>query len=135
MSQTVDEEKNQECLVIGTESGSILILESTGMEVKQEITIPSVAVFFCVEGTVEVDCKIFVACRDGNVYCYSKEKLNPAPVISIDSKPLGMIKMERTIILAGMDNAIHSFYLKGKKNFSVQLKTEIVAIEKLQTER
>jgi len=46
-----------------------------------------------------------------------------------------MIKMEKTILIAAMDCAVHSFFLKGKKNFTLQLKEEVLGIEKIVSER
>jgi Bardet-Biedl syndrome 1 protein len=43
--------------------------------------------------------------------------------------------MDKTILVAGMDNTIQSFYLKGKKNFSVQMPSEILALQRMDTNR
>jgi hypothetical protein len=37
-------------LVIGTESAKMLFLDSSGMSIKMEVNIPSVPVFFTIEG-------------------------------------------------------------------------------------
>ena len=115
-------------LVIGTESAKMLFLDSSGMSIKMEVNIPSVPVFFTIEGQFETDHRIWIACRDGNIYHFTKGKLAEEAVISLDSKPVGMVKMEKTILVAAMDCSIHSFYLKGKKNFTINLKEEILAI-------
>jgi len=43
--------------------------------------------------------------------------------------------MDKTILVAGMDNTIQSFYLKGKKNFSIQMPSEILALQRMDTNR
>jgi len=61
--------------------------------------------------------------------------LNPEAIISLDSKPVGMVKMEKTILVAAMDCSIHSFYLKGKRNFTINVNEEVLAIAKVVSDR
>lgn len=113
----------------------MIFLETSGMVIKKEVQMPSVPVFFTVEGQFDTDHKIWIACRDGNIYCFSKGVLNPEAIISLDSKPVGMVKMEKTILVAAMDCSIHSFYLKGKKNFTINVNEEVLAIAKVVSDR
>ena len=122
-------------LVAGTENMQLLFLEPNGMGIKKTVDLAAVPVFMLVEGQFDIDCRLYIACRDGSIYLYAKNKISEYPLIHIDSKPIGMVKMEKTIIVAAMDNNIHSFYLKGKKHFTLPMKNEIMALEKLQTER
>jgi len=39
----------------------------------------------------------------------------------IECKPVGMIYMSKSINIAGMNNKIHSYFTKGKKNYSLYL--------------
>lgn len=55
--------------------------------------------------------------------------------IQIDSKPIGFAKLEKSIVVAAMDNTIQSFSIKGKKNFSVQMPTQIISIVKMDSSR
>lgn len=42
-----------------------------------------------------------------------------------------MVKMDKQIVLAGMDNSLQSFYLKGKKNFHINMQHEILVIKRM----
>jgi hypothetical protein len=90
-------------LVVGTESAKVLFLDPSGMQIKKEVVLMSVPVFFTIEGQYDTDHKIWIACRNGNIYFYTKGQLQEEAVISLESKPVGMVKMERTILVAAMD--------------------------------
>ena len=94
----------------------------------------SVPVFIDVTGQYAVDYRIFVACRDGRVYQIRDGKVQDH-VITIESKPVGMMRLDKQIVIAGMDNIIQSYYLKGKKSFSMAMPSEICAMAKLTISR
>ena len=48
--------------------------------------------------------------------------------IQIESKPVGMARIDKTLVIAGMDNTIKAFTLKGKRSYQVQLPEQIVSI-------
>ena len=56
-------------------------------------------------------------------------------MIQIESKPVGIARCDKTLLIAGMDNTLQSYYLKGKKNFVVKMPSEIVSILKMDTNR
>ena len=62
-----------------------------------------------------------MACRDGKIYVIKGGELTPDFSYCIESKPVGMVRLDKTIMIAGMNNTLQSFYLKGKKNFSVTM--------------
>jgi hypothetical protein len=37
----------------------------------------------------------------------------------MECKAVGFVLLEKSIVLAGMNNRLASFYLKGKKNFAI----------------
>jgi hypothetical protein len=39
-----------------------------------------------------------------------------------------MVRIDKSLVIAGMDNSIKAFTLKGKKSYSVQLPEQIVSI-------
>jgi len=61
-----------------------------------------------------VDYKCYVACRNGFVYVVSKGSVEEMK-INIESKPVSMIRVDKTLVIAGMDNSISTFSLRGKK--------------------
>lgn len=118
INRNMDEEKSVQMLVIGTEHCDVLFLQANCQKIEKELKVPSVPVLFHIEGTFAVEHRIFVACRDGRIYQIKNGSVQEQ-IISIESKPLGLVRFEKSILVAGMDNTIQSFYLKGKKNFSL----------------
>ena len=114
----MDEEKALQMLVLGTESKDIFILETNGMSIKKKISgLKSVPCFIQATGQHDVDYRIYAACRDGRVYLIRNGEVVPDFVYTVESKPVGMLIFDKQVVIAGMNNTIHSFYLKGKKNF------------------
>jgi hypothetical protein len=62
---------------------------------------------------------MYVGCRDGKVYIIRQGAVLTELYYSIDSKPIGMARLEKTIVIAGMNSTLYSFFLKGKKNFNL----------------
>jgi len=75
-----------------------------------------------------------VACRDGRVYQIKAGKVQNTE-IAIESKPVGLVKFEKSIVIAGMDRTLQSFYLKGKKNWTITMPAEICTIAKMENNR
>ena len=133
--KSFDEDKTVTMLVIGTENRDILLLDQTGMQIKKQIQLKSVPVQIQCHGQFEVESKIYVACRDGKIYLLKQFELMESPVYSIESKPVAFIRLEKQIVIAGMNSTLNSFYLKGKKNFSITMPASITNLEKMELKR
>ena len=48
---------------------------------------------------------------------------------------MGLGKFDKSILVAGMDNTLQSFYLKGKKSWSISMPAEICTIVKMEHSR
>lgn len=123
----MDEEKAVQLLLVGTEHQQMIIIEPNGQKVKQEIQLKSVPVFIQAHGTFEIDYRIFIACRDGRIYQFRSGRVGDHE-IAIESKPVGMVKFEKSVVVAGMDNSLQCFYFKGKKSWSITMPAEICAL-------
>lgn len=77
---------------------------------------------------------MFVACRDGKIYVIRNGELTDQ-IFSIESKPVGLIIFEKQVIVAGMNSTIHSFFMKGKKNFTITMPAPITNICKMELKR
>mmetsp|Transcript_36995 Transcript_36995/g.44743 ORF Transcript_36995/g.44743 Transcript_36995/m.44743 type:complete len:613 (+) Transcript_36995:397-2235(+) len=122
------------CLVIGTEAQQMIILDPTGTSVSVKVKIPSVPVFLAVNGLLDVEYRIVIAARDGNLYTVKNAELT-GMVIELESQPCGLVRTHKSIIVGCMNNVIHSFHIKGKKNYSIYLPTSIVTMELLSVQR
>lgn len=56
------------------------------------------------EGQFDVEYKCFVTCRNGAIYTISKGKVEG--MIQIDSKPIGFARLDKSIVVAAMDNSL-----------------------------
>eukprot|EP00735_Rhodelphis_limneticus_P001522 TRINITY_DN12154_c0_g1::TRINITY_DN12154_c0_g1_i1::g.26505::m.26505 TRINITY_DN12154_c0_g1::TRINITY_DN12154_c0_g1_i1::g.26505 ORF type:complete len:585 (-),score=107.23,sp/Q3V3N7/BBS1_MOUSE/40.00/1e-141,BBS1/PF14779.1/2.4e-77,BBS2_Mid/PF14783.1/4,BBS2_Mid/PF14783.1/91,BBS2_Mid/PF14783.1/2.8e+02,BBS2_Mid/PF14783.1/3.9,PHTB1_N/PF14727.1/1.2e+03,PHTB1_N/PF14727.1/1.6e+02,PHTB1_N/PF14727.1/3.2 TRINITY_DN12154_c0_g1_i1:527-2281(-) len=115
-------------LVIGTESGHIMILEPNGQSVKKTIAVKGTPAFLAISGLQDVEYRICVATRDGKVYSIKNGEVT-GNVIELESQPCGLLRSGKCIIVACMGNVVHSFHLKGKKNYSLYLPAPVTNIE------
>lgn len=46
-----------------------------------------------------------------------------------------MVRLDKSLVIAGMDNILQSYYLKGKKNYSILMPVEICGIAKMDLAR
>ena len=122
-------------LLVGTESKTLLILDPSGLSIKHTIALKSVPSHLQAAGQMDVDHRIYVACRDGKVYVVRNAEVASETVFAIESRPMAMVLFEKQLVIAGMNNTLHSFYLKGKKNFSLTLPAPVIDIAKLEIKR
>eukprot|EP00817_Percolomonadidae_sp_ATCC50343_P006749 CAMPEP_0117423714 /NCGR_PEP_ID=MMETSP0758-20121206/4274_1 /TAXON_ID=63605 /ORGANISM="Percolomonas cosmopolitus, Strain AE-1 (ATCC 50343)" /LENGTH=603 /DNA_ID=CAMNT_0005207051 /DNA_START=6 /DNA_END=1817 /DNA_ORIENTATION=+ len=115
------------CLVVGTESGRVIILSPQVNNVLKSIVLPSPAVCMTATGNFDVDYRVIIACRNGNVYTVKNSELSGV-VIELDSQPTDVLKIDKQIIIATMNNTIHC-YSRGKKQYSIYTPSTIKHME------
>jgi Bardet-Biedl syndrome 1 protein len=104
------------------------------MGIKKTLPLKSVPVLIDTHGQYDVEYRIYVACRDGKIYFFKNGVIQDFQY-SIESKPVGMVRLDKTIMIAGMNSVLYSFYLKGKKNFSQIMPAQITNICKMELKR
>ena len=114
INKAIEDEKTQGLLVVGTENKEILVLDKTGMDIQKSIKLPAVGVFMITQGSYDVDYKIFIACRNGFTYQIKNGKISSSFQVHIESKPTGLVKLDKTIVISGMNQNLYSFYNKGR---------------------
>merc|ERR1719183_303675 len=107
-------------IVLGTESKIVYILDSTALNIAQKIELDAVPTFMSVIGLFSIEYRITVACRDGNIYTIKNGQML-STVIELETQPVGLVRSEKNIFVGCMDNVIHCFHFKGKKNHSIYL--------------
>lgn len=116
-----DEEDCISCLVLGTEDSQVLILEPTGTKIAKTFTLPSVPVTICTNGKLDVEYRIIVSCRNGNIYTIKNGQVSGL-VIELESQATDMLCSEKTIFIATMNDTIHCYHARsGKKQYSIYL--------------
>jgi Bardet-Biedl syndrome 1 protein len=108
----------------------IAISPSIGPQVK----LPAVPVFIAITGLLDVEYRVVVAARDGNLYTIKNGEIT-GMAIELESQPCGLVRTNKNIIVGCMNNTIHSFHVKGKKSYSIYLPSTIVTMELLQIQR
>ena len=104
--------------MLGTESSSIYILDPEAFTIMDSLGLPSAPVFLSVAGLYDVEFRIIVACRSGEL-CVLKRGWQTAKIICpLDSQPVGLVRREKNVIVATMDNTFMSINSKvTKKRF------------------
>ncbi len=130
MNKNKEDIKSISHLLVCNENRELIIMEASGIKIKKSIKHPSVGVFIETSGLYDIDGKIFVACRDGKIYVIKGGALTNQ-VYDIGSKPVGMVYLDKSIVVASMNNVVSSYYGKGKKNYSIYMPCSITNIEKM----
>jgi Bardet-Biedl syndrome 1 protein len=68
LCKSIEGDQTVSGIVVGTEAKEVLILNPAGSAIVAKVTLASVPVFMAISGTLDVEYRIVVACRDNNVY-------------------------------------------------------------------
>lgn len=118
-------------LVLGTEARQVIFLDPTCTKVKLAVNLPSVPTHLAVSGAFAVEFRVHVACRDGVVYTI-KDKVLMATRIECDSSlPCGLVRAGGAVYVGSLDSKLHSFSLRGKRNWAIDLPAPISAMERM----
>jgi Bardet-Biedl syndrome 1 protein len=99
------------CLALGTESRKLIILDPTASTVMKQVTLPSVPVFLATHGAYDLDYRVIVACRNGSIYTLKGGEVSGV-VIELDSQPCGLLRMDKSIVVGTMNNALHYYHTR-----------------------
>ena len=127
LNKDMEETDSVSSLVIGTEAKDIIILDPPGSKVLVKCTLRSIPVSMAVIGLFDVEYRVVVACRDGNIYQVKNGEVT-GKRIELEAQPVGIVGLKKSIIAACTDKSVHSFTFKGKKNFSVRMPSAITNI-------
>jgi Bardet-Biedl syndrome 1 protein len=131
LKQNMDEPTAVSMLVLGTENKMVYILDSSALNIAQKIELDAVPSFISVLGLYDVEYRITVACRDGNIYTIKNGQVL-STVIELETQPVGLVRYDKNIYVGCMDNVVHCFHFKGKKNHSIYLTCPISCMSLLQ---
>jgi len=106
------------CLVIGVENKRVLILDSNGASISKKIQLPATPFMLATMGLLDVEYRVFVACRNSSIYTIKNGELT-GTIIDTESFPCAMVRVDKSLLVGTMANMMHSYHVKGKKQFSV----------------
>ena len=145
LNKEFDEADAVGSLVIGTEAKTILILDPAGKSIQAQCKLPSVPTKMAIVGTYDVGYRIVAACRDGNIYQMKGSSSMKGELsgkkIELEAQPVDVICLEKNnietykICVACMDNTIHVYRRKGKKDFSLYMPCPITNLEAVTVRR
>ncbi|XP_071962650.1 BBSome complex member BBS1-like [Antedon mediterranea] len=113
------------CLVIGTECREIYILDPEAFTVLSKMDTPSVPVFMTITGLYDVEYRIVMSCRNGNVYTLKRGTKMARQCFELNSQPVGLERVGKSIVVGCMDKTLQSYTTKGKKLWTVYLASSI----------
>jgi len=127
----MDEPTAVSMLVLGTENRMVYILDQSALNIATKVELDAVPSFMSVLGLYDVEYRITLACRDGRIYTIKNGQVLSS-VIELETQPVGLVRYDKNICVGCMDNVIHSFHFKGKKNHSIYLPAPISCMSLLQ---
>ncbi|KAM5138045.1 BBSome complex member BBS1 [Mantella aurantiaca] len=120
------------CLVIGTESEEIFILDPEAFTILTRVSLPSVPTLLDVNGQYDIEYRVTVACRNGNVYILRRDSKRPKYSIELTSQVVGLLRVQKNIIIGTSQETLHGYSQKGKRLWTVTLPASIMTMSLLE---
>ncbi|XP_071770695.2 BBSome complex member BBS1 [Centroberyx gerrardi] len=115
LKKSTADEDGVSCLVIGTESSDVYILDPEAFTILSKMSLPAAPTMMDVTGQFDVEFRITVACRNGNIYILRRESAKPKYCIELSSHPVGLVRMGKNVVVGCADESLQGFTQKGKK--------------------
>jgi len=131
IKQALDEPDAVSCLVVGTESGRVLILNPQGTAIIKNVWLGATPAFMAVQGELDAGYKITVAARDGKVYTVRNGEVSQT-IIQLEAPAVGLVRMNNNFMVGCMNDVVHNYQSSGHKNYSIYLPASILAMQKLE---
>nr|XP_006129762.1 Bardet-Biedl syndrome 1 protein isoform X1 [Pelodiscus sinensis] len=131
LKKNMADEDAVSCLVIGTESADILILDPEAFTILAKMTLPSVPAFLDVMGQFDVEYRVTVACRDGNIYILRRESKRSKYCIELSAQPVGLVRVHKSIMVGCSDETLQGYTQKGKKLWTIYLPAPLMTMSLL----
>uniref|UniRef100_A0A1I7UT14 BBS1 domain-containing protein n=1 Tax=Caenorhabditis tropicalis TaxID=1561998 RepID=A0A1I7UT14_9PELO len=116
-------------LVLGTEHGDVLIVDSQAFTTLDEFLIHSIPATICTYGTFDVDFRVIVQTRDSLIYSIKRGDTDHKPIIVSQSMITSMVLVGKSIVYATTDNLIHFCSFRGKKLNTVKCQSRVKMLE------
>ncbi|XP_039639957.1 Bardet-Biedl syndrome 1 protein [Perca fluviatilis] len=113
------------CLVIGTESCHVYVLDPEAFLILSKMCPPTM---MDVTGQFDVEYRITVATRNGNIYVLRRESDKPKYCIELSSHPVGLVRVGKNVVVGCSDESLQSFTQKGKKLWKAVLPAPITTM-------
>ncbi|KAJ8265989.1 hypothetical protein GJAV_G00123850 [Gymnothorax javanicus] len=128
LKKNMAEEDAVSCLVIGTESKDVYVLDPEAFTILSKMSLPSAPTLMDVTGQFDVEYRITVACRNGNIYVLRRESPKPKYCIEMTSHPVGLVRVGKNVVVGCADETLQGYTQKGKRLWTVYLPAAITAM-------
>ncbi|XP_064407942.1 Bardet-Biedl syndrome 1 protein isoform X2 [Latimeria chalumnae] len=131
LKKNMADEDAVSCLVIGTESMDIFILDPEAFTILAKMSLPSAPAFLDVTGQFDVEFRITVACRNGNIYILRRDAKRPKYCIELSSQPVGLVRVSKNVVVGCTNETLLGYTQKGKKLWTAYLPAPITTMSLL----
>ncbi|XP_023144746.2 Bardet-Biedl syndrome 1 protein [Amphiprion ocellaris] len=128
LKKSTADEDGVSCLVIGTESSDVFILDPEAFIILSKMSLPAAPTMMDVTGQFDVEFRITVACRNGNIYILRRESDKPKYCIELSSHPVGLVRLGKNVVVGCTDESLQGFTQKGKKLWKTVLSAPITTM-------
>uniref|UniRef100_A0A3Q1GLI0 BBSome complex member BBS1 n=2 Tax=Acanthochromis polyacanthus TaxID=80966 RepID=A0A3Q1GLI0_9TELE len=128
LKKSTADEDGVSCLVIGTESSDVFILDPEAFIILSKMSLPAAPTMMDVTGQFDVEFRITVACRNGNIYILRRESDKPKYCIELSSHPVGLVRLGKNVVVGCTDESLQGFTQKGKKLWKTILAAPITTM-------
>ncbi|XP_020513189.1 Bardet-Biedl syndrome 1 protein [Labrus bergylta] len=125
LKKSTADEDGVSCLVIGTESSDVYILDPEAFIILTKMVLPTAPTMMDVTGQYDVEFRITVACRNGNIYILRRDSDKPKYCVELAAHPVGLVRVGKNMVVGCSDESLQGFTQKGKKLWRVDLPAPI----------
>ncbi|XP_023262134.1 Bardet-Biedl syndrome 1 protein [Seriola lalandi dorsalis] len=128
LKKSTADEDGVSCLVIGTENNDVYVLDPEAFIILSKMSLPAAPTMMDVTGQFDVEFRITVACRNGNIYILRRESDKPKYCIELTSHPVGLVRVGKNVVVGCTDESLQGFTQKGKKLWRTVLPAPITTM-------
>lgn len=138
LKKSMTDEDAASCLVVGTENSNIYILDPDAFTVLENMNLGGQGNPACVgapihlvaTGLYDVEFRIAVACRDGCIYLVRRGWTLARILVQLPAQAVALVILPEnsSIVTALMNETLHGYTKKGKKQWELKLPSTATAV-------
>ena len=129
MKKSANEEDSVSCVVIGTESAQVFIIDPEAFTVIQTFKLPSPPGSIYSAGTFSGNFRIVAGCRDNCIYTLKRGSDTHKYKIELTSAIVGLALMQKHISVGCMNRSVEAYNLHGKRQHHIAMPAPITTVE------
>ncbi|XGW23354.1 hypothetical protein V3C99_005526 [Haemonchus contortus] len=124
---------NIDVLVFGTERGTVRAVDSQAFQIIADCRIPGIPVQIVTYGVFDIDYRIFVSTRDGQIFSIKRDQtVKEKPIITCKTHIVGFTRINKMIAVATTSHMLMFFSFAGKCLNTISLGEPIKGLELFQ---